>query len=658
MSAEKDEIPTPPKPKLTFRVGVVGHRPNRLGQANEVEMRNVIRSILAAIKDEVAAFQAGRGSLFEAGSCTLRVVSPLAEGSDRIVADEAMNLGYQLQCPMPLPQSEYERDFVSPGALVVRSLEEFRELLDRGRKIGGDVHLELDGSRDDEGRAYGATGRIVINHSDILVVIWDGKPSQGQGGTVEKLQEAVRFGVPVVWIDAVQPHPWCVIRTEDQLSSASSTSRAVQKLKNEFQEIKSIVTELLEPPIAPHKKIKWLGIFKPDPRETFFCETLPRMNLAFVWKTFRDALGDGKINVQSLRVKDFESALADEWPTEVPGVEGWVNQALRKYYAWSDKLADFFADWYRSAFVSAFLFSVVAVVLALSPLAIQSVHESSGSNGVVESSSSTPAAHGDDSIVTICAIAEPLVILYIILLIAMSWWGRWHERWMDYRLIAELVRQLRFLIPLGGGRPFPRTPPHLAGYGDPARTWMYWYVRAIERDVGMPNARIDMSFLSETLKHVRRVLRSQLRFHTSTFERSERIESRLHLTGICLFGTTFVACLLHFLPHGGVIGLPRIELPDWLPPYFLAVLCAVLPALAAALAAINNQGEFGRIAKRSEAMSERLVKLDLRVDNLLEQPMLQSREVIVIAYELAQLMVDEVLDWRVVFKDRPPVLPA
>ena len=37
---------------------------------------------------------------------------------------------------------------------------------------------------------------------------------------------------------------------------------------------------------------------------------------------------------------------------------------------------------------------------------------------------------------------------------------------------------------------------------------------------------------------------------------------------------------------------------------------------------------------------------------------LQSREVIELATELAQLMVNEVLDWRVVFKDRPPVLPA
>jgi hypothetical protein len=32
--------------------------------------------------------------------------------------------------------------------------------------------------------------------------------------------------------------------------------------------------------------------------------------------------------------------------------------------------------------------------------------------------------------------------------------------------------------------------------------------------------------------------------------------------------------------------------------------------------------------------------------------------VIVLATELAQLMVDEVSDWRVVFQDRPPVLPG
>ena len=66
--------------------------------------------------------------------------------------------------------------------------------------------------------------------------------------------------------------------------------------------------------------------------------------------------------------------------------------------------------------------------------------------------------------------------------------NHWHERWTEYRLLAELIRELRFLVPLGGGKPLPRIPAHLAVYGDPARTWMYWYVRAIAREIGIPAA--------------------------------------------------------------------------------------------------------------------------------------------------------------------------
>jgi hypothetical protein len=116
---------------------------------------------------------------------------------------------------------------------------------------------------------------------------------------------------------------------------------------------------------------------------------------------------------------------------------------------------------------------------------------------------------------------------------------------------------------------------------------------------------------------------------------------------------------VHFLPYGHTIWLPAIELPHWLPEALLPILCAILPALGAAIAGINNQGEFARIAKRSESMVERLTEIDQRIDDLLGRgSRLQSSEVIVLATELAQLMVDEVSEWRVVFQDRPPVLPG
>lgn len=49
--------PNPPKARLAFRVGVVGHRPNRLKEADLPALSKLIRNVLATVKTEVAAFR-------------------------------------------------------------------------------------------------------------------------------------------------------------------------------------------------------------------------------------------------------------------------------------------------------------------------------------------------------------------------------------------------------------------------------------------------------------------------------------------------------------------------------------------------------------------------------------------------------------------------
>jgi hypothetical protein len=100
-------------------------------------------------------------------------------------------------------------------------------------------------------------------------------------------------------------------------------------------------------------------------------------------------------------------------------------------------------------------------------------------------------------------------------------------------------------------------------------------------------------------------------------------------------------------------------------PNSLTLLAAVLPAFGAALAGIREQGEFLRVSKRSLAMHDRLVQFKEQLESLRKPknpgdppPMLESGPVIEIAISVIQLMVDEVLDWRVVFQDRPLETPA
>ena len=172
---------SPPRARLAFRVGVVGHRPDRLPTDEDglAALRERISTVLEAARQAVATFQAQSpdARFYAPEPPLMRAISPLADGSDRIFAEEAMGLGYGLCCPMPFHQEEYEKD------LTPESLTHFRALLEQARQGAGLTTFELDGERteDGSGGAYGAAGRVVLNQSDLLVVVWDGMEAHGAG---------------------------------------------------------------------------------------------------------------------------------------------------------------------------------------------------------------------------------------------------------------------------------------------------------------------------------------------------------------------------------------------------------------------------------------------------------------------------------------------
>ena len=177
-----------PRPPLAFRVGVTGSRqlfPDALDRLRPAvaDILEFIARELAALADDPQAKQ-----VHEAGAPILRLVSPLAEGADRLVADEGLKAGYKLYAPLPFAKAEYERDFPD-------SRDGFRALLGRGEQ------LELDGDRANA-ESYREVGRYVVRNCDLLIAIWDGEKAHGPGGTAEIVQFAVNANLPVWWIDA------------------------------------------------------------------------------------------------------------------------------------------------------------------------------------------------------------------------------------------------------------------------------------------------------------------------------------------------------------------------------------------------------------------------------------------------------------------------
>jgi hypothetical protein len=121
----------------------------------------------------------------------IKLISQLAEGGDQLAARIAIEMGFRLTTVLPMPQSEYERDFSTPGEVT-----KFRELLQRSDSVievphetPSDLDLISSETTDDptisfaRNRQYARAGIFTSNHCQILLALWDGKRGEHLGGT-------------------------------------------------------------------------------------------------------------------------------------------------------------------------------------------------------------------------------------------------------------------------------------------------------------------------------------------------------------------------------------------------------------------------------------------------------------------------------------------
>jgi hypothetical protein len=159
------------KGPLPIIVGVTGHRDLR---AEDIKaLTRTTRGILADLQHRHP-------------STPLVLLSPLAQGADRLVAQVALDLKIDMIVPLPMPQDEYERDFQEAG-----SLQEFRNLLARakGQIVMPWIDRNAAGTlcRDPENRnkQYAAVGAFVAYYSQIVLALWDGTQTNLTGGTAQ-----------------------------------------------------------------------------------------------------------------------------------------------------------------------------------------------------------------------------------------------------------------------------------------------------------------------------------------------------------------------------------------------------------------------------------------------------------------------------------------
>lgn len=163
-----------------MRIGVTGHRV--LADVEKIDA--AIESALHRIEEKFPREK-------------LTVISSLAEGADRLVARHALaRPGARLIVPLPMRELDYMSDFKSK-----ESRTEFSELIERASEV---VEMPVAASRD---LAYEAAGKYVLDNSDMLITIWDGREARGRGGTADIVARARKRRLPIAWIHSGNRKP-------------------------------------------------------------------------------------------------------------------------------------------------------------------------------------------------------------------------------------------------------------------------------------------------------------------------------------------------------------------------------------------------------------------------------------------------------------------
>lgn len=596
----------PKRPALALRIGISGTR--SLDAAQLPRLSAQVHNVLLTAREEMARFaeqekavaaayrQSSDGKL----QPVLRFLSPLARGSDRLGAREALKLGYTIHVPMPFSQDEYEKDFDTPDDLA-----EFRELFGSA----GEEWLALDGDhKEDANRAYEAVGRYVVRHCDLLMTIWDGKPAAGRGGTADIVRFAAASGVPVCWLHAAEDRPPAWIADITDLRDPPEEPKAVDA------ELRAYLAALIRPPPpCPRHRHGFIGRLarlwqshQVNPEMEYFAEH--KHVTRWYWQAFAKFMDW----TSGLSLPEMASDTSDEphEPDEVIALY-WFDR-----YRPADVLAGDYARRYRSGYVWVFVLATFAVIFGAIALVFSLLHPE--------------AIFGPLSV--IFALAELASLCLILGLVLFGIRRSWHEHSIEFRLLAELYRKQQALAPLGWTL---RLPASDAAVTDRA-AWVAWLFAADQRAAPLPRGKLAQAVQNSA--SLDGLIAEQCDYHTTRRSMAEAAAHTLARWGERLFAAVLFCVVAKLL-----VGLPSLAV-------FFGLFATVLPAVSAASVGIRAYAELQLLAERSRYMVAELERAQDRIGRVDKRRYFASQDLGAEAGAVATLMLQDLEGWAQLFR--------
>jgi hypothetical protein len=321
-----------------------------------------------------------------------------------------------------------------------------------------------------------------------------------------------------------------------------------------------------------------------------------------------------------LQEKSMWKGLLGIFKSNFPWEEQATFPAFEKDHKNFDQLSNYYGNQYRGSFVFNYLTGALAVLAALVPVGFN-FEERFGEQ-----------AHEYGLLATGVELLLILLILLIYQIGGESSHGkgahkskffrhRWHEKWLEYRSLAERFRYMEIMYPLGID---PREKALANAHQDGSWINAYYAYRLSE----IKTTRSDD--MPAYLKMLNGIMEEQMEYHEKNAGKMERIHHRLHTFASLLFVGTLFSCLAHFFFH----------------QVMLTLLSGFMPALAASMHGILANGEFKKTANISERMSVQISGLIKRLVGA------NDAEIRAVVEDLHGMVTDDVQDWKAIFIDK------
>jgi hypothetical protein len=629
----------PPKPRLTLRVGIAGHRPNKLLAPTVGPITQQLSVVFADIESALTNIRTQNASAYADEPHQVRLICGLAEGTD-LIAVAACPSHWPIEAVLPFPQDEYLNDFHRSAAVHGRDVTAaFMAALKRAQSIT-EFPMPPPNQRD---QGYIVAGSYMLRQIDLLVVVWDGKPSRS-GGTGAMAREAFDAGIPVVWLHSEES---VVVGHSDAEISGGRGPRLISSFEISGEPCASVAdcthgqlaAVLARIFAVPHEEDRTTSTGLRD----FFGEPWRVRRLAGIVDVVR-RLAVGQWPHAFIIRSHYREGFQREWAQffsrapHVRNLQQRLEQILLPRYLWVDALAAHYYHSYQNAYGLSYLLAAVAIFGAVF----------------------TPFAHTNDATLIVGLIA--LISLSLAsLLTAIA--KKWQHRWRDYRALAERFRHDRFLSFVSE---FGRTVTISLDRKDFAPPWTLWYYQATMRELGLPSAVFKGTYqwqlMHATLFHE---LESRAAYERATSWVSLNLDRFLRLAAqwcfVVAFSTWLLFLILIFVQTFAYwLGI-RVKLESVFASLretpLLIFLTAGLPTLGIAIAALRALGDFESRVEQSFGSIDSMSELRDEFKHALERnPRFDDTAGMLL--RAAHALSDDRVVWQALYGRKRLMLPA